>query len=321
MINHLIAFIAGFALDILCGDPWNGFHIVIGIGKLISALEKHLRRWFSKTERGEMIAGTVLVVLVCALSLSASSVVLMFAYGLHPVVGIIADTFLCWQCLAATSLKKESMNVYRCLEANDLPAARLAVGRIVGRDTCALDVSGIIRACVETVAENTCDGVIAPMFYLALGGAPLGVFYKAVNTMDSMLGYQNERYLFFGRAAAKTDDAVNFIPARVSGLLMVLAAALCRLDSSNAFRIFRRDRLKHASPNSGQTESACAGALHIQLGGNACFFGKAVEKPTIADADRPVQSEDIRRVNRLMLCSYVMFFLLCAAARGCLLLC
>jgi len=218
---------------------------------------------------------------------------------------------LCWQCLATRSLYTESMAVYHAAKRGDLTGARTAVGRIVGRDTDALDEAGVSRACVETIAENCSDGVIAPLLFLAIGGAPAGVLYKAINTMDSMLGYKNERYLWFGRTAAKLDDAANFLPARLAALAMIAAAFFIRQDASNAWRIFRRDRLNHTSPNSAQTEAVCAGALRIRLGGPSFYFGSVVSKPYIGDDDRPVEAEDIRRANHLMFaCSGLCFLLL-----------
>lgn len=191
------------------------------------------------------------------------------------------------------------MKVYRAIARDDLTEARKAVSMIVGRDTESLSREGVIRAVVETVAENTSDGVVAPMFYTAIGGSALGWMYKAANTLDSMIGYKNEKYLHFGRFAARLDDALNFIPARISAVLMIAAAFLLGMDSKNAWRIFRRDRLCHASPNSAQTESACAGALNIRLAGAAYYFGKSVHKPTIGDDTRAVCGEDILRANRL----------------------
>lgn len=192
------------------------------------------------------------------------------------------------------------MKVYRCLKYQTLEEARKAVSMIVGRDTQSLTETGVTKAAVETVAESTSDGIIAPMFYMAIGGVPLMFLYKAINTMDSMLGYKNEKYLYFGRCAAKLDDAANFIPARISGCLMVAAAFLCGLDGKNAWKMFRRDRRNHASPNSAHTESAMAGALNVQLAGDAWYFGKLYKKPFIGDDIRPIECEDICRADRLM---------------------
>ena len=208
--------------------------------------------------------------------------------------------FWCYQLLAAKSLKTESMKVYKKLQDSDLEGARKAVSMIVGRDTANLDCEGITKATVETIAENTSDGVIAPLFYMLIGGAPLGMLYKAINTMDSMLGYKDEKYLYIGRIAAKMDDVVNYIPARISAIMMVLAAFLCGLDWKNGWKIFLRDRYNHSSPNSAQTEAVCAGALDIQLAGDAWYFGKLYKKPYIGEPIRSIRIEDICQTNRLM---------------------
>lgn len=262
MDHHLTAFALGFAADLLLGDPLGGFHIVVAMGKLISALEKLLRGLFPKTKAGELLGGGVTVILVCLTSFLAAWGAVALGYRLHWLLGLGVESFLCWQCLAARGLYDAGMAVYRPLKAGDLPAARTAVGLVVGRDTERLDESGVSRACVETVAENCSDGVIAPMLYLALGGASLGVLYKAVNTMDSMLGYKNERFIYFGRFAAKLDDAANLLPARLAGLLMTAAAFLVGQDGPNAWRIFLRDRKNHTSPNSAHTEAALS-LIHI----------------------------------------------------------
>ena len=208
--------------------------------------------------------------------------------------------FWCGQALAAKGLVQESTIVYWELVKDDLPAARKAVSRIVGRDTEALTAEGVTKAAVETVAEYASDGVIAPLLYMLLGGAPLALTYKAINTMDSMLGYKNEKYLYFGRAAAKLDDVANYIPSRLAALLWIMAAAFTRNDAKGAWRIWRRDRRNHASPNSAQTESACAGALGVQLAGPAYYFGEYYPKPTIGDPLRPIEPEDILRADRMM---------------------
>ena len=226
--------------------------------------------------------------------------ILWLAGLVHPYLRFAVECFMCYQILAARSLKTESMRVYRKLQEGNLEESRKAVSWIVGRDTENLTMEGVSRAAVETVAENTSDGVIAPMLYLALGGPVLGFFYKAVNTMDSMIAYKNDRYLYFGRTAAHLDDVFNYIPARLSGLFMILASAILGFDGKNAWRIFKRDRYNHASPNSAQTEAVCAGALDVQLAGDAWYFGVLHKKKTIGDPIRPVEPEDIRRANRLM---------------------
>ena len=207
---------------------------------------------------------------------------------------------MCWQLLATKSLKTESMKVYKRLRKHDLPGSRKAVSMIVGRDTNVLDEAGVTKAAVETVAENTSDGVIAPMFYMAIGGAFLGWMYKSINTMDSMVAYKNDRYRYFGRIPAYLDDVANYIPARLAGLLMIVASFLIHLDGAHAWQIFQRDRYNHASPNSAQTEAVMAGALDVQLAGDAWYFGELHKKKTIGDDIRPIEPKDIVRANKLL---------------------
>ena len=310
MMWSLFALILGFFLDLLVGDPHGFPHPVVLIGKMISGGEKLVRKIFPKTVLGEQIAGGVLWVLVVGLSFAIPALLLSLAYGVNQWLGFALETLLCAQILATKSLKEESMKVYAALKTGDLAASRYAVSMIVGRDVSRLDEAGVTRAAVETVAENTSDGIVAPMLFLAIGGAPLGMFYKACNTMDSMVGYKNDRYLSFGWAAARWDDVLNFIPARLSGVLMCLAAWLCGLDGKEAWRIFRRDRKNHKSPNSAHTEAACAGALGVQLAGSNYYFGKLVEKPTIGDPGRPIEDADIRRSNHLMYATAVVSLIL-----------
>jgi adenosylcobinamide-phosphate synthase len=243
-----------------------------------------------------------LVVIVLLLTGMITALILVGAYALYPKIGMVVEAVMTYQILAARCLQVESGKVWKQLKAGNVEAAREAVSMIVGRDTQNLTKEGVAKAAIETVAENTSDGVIAPMLYTALGGPVLGFLYKAVNTMDSMVGYKNDRYLHFGRAAAKLDDVVNFLPARISALLMIGAAFLSgkSYNGRQAWRIWHRDSRKHASPNSAQTESVCAGALGIQLAGDASYFGKVVKKPYIGDPKRQVEYEDIRRANRLM---------------------
>lgn len=296
----LIIIIAGFFMDQLLGDPEFLYHPVRLIGKLIQFLEHLIRPAVGTSERGLIAGGALLAVLVCLCTGGAAWTLLFLARRLSPVCFYIVSVFTSYQLLAVKSLRTESMNVYRELKKGDLTGARKAVSRIVGRDTERLDMEGVTKAAVETVAENTSDGVIAPFFYLAIGGPILGWVYKAVNTMDSMIAYKNDRYLYFGRVAAKLDDIMNFIPARLSAVFMIAAAYLFGMDGKQAGRIFLRDRFNHASPNSAQTESVCAGALGVQLAGDAWYFGKRYEKKTIGDRNRAVEPEDIRRANRLL---------------------
>lgn len=294
------ALVLGFFLDLLIGDPHFLYHPIRLVGNLIAVTERGLRKVFPKTEKGELTAGVFLVLIVTGISTAVPSLLLYGAWRLNPWLYFAVQTVMCYQLLATKSLKDESMKVYDKLKAQDLPGARYAVSMIVGRDTQVLDETGVTKAAVETVAENTSDGIIAPMLFLAIGGAGLGYFYKSINTMDSMVGYKNEKYLYFGRAAAKLDDAVNFLPSRISALLMIAACTFTGLDRKNAFRIWKRDRFNHASPNSAQTEAVMAGALGVQLAGDAWYFGTLYKKKTMGDALRPVEYEDIRRANRLL---------------------
>lgn len=307
---HLSALLLGFIIDLIIGDPQSSFHPVRFIGRLIEASESRLRRAFPKNEKGELAAGIVLVIITVLIP-TVIVILLLRLFGLVSVyLRFALETVLCWQFLAVKSLRVESMKVYRALKSGSINEARKAVSMIVGRDTDSLDEEGIVRAAVETVAESASDGIIAPLIFMAIGGAPLGVLYKAVNTMDSMVGYKNERYLYFGRAAAIFDDILNFIPARIAGILMCLASGIVGMNMKNAFAVFIRDRKNHKSPNSAHTEAACAGALGIRLGGTNLYFGKPVEKPYIGDALRPAETEDIRRANRLMYLAAVLGLIL-----------
>lgn len=291
---------AAFLLDCLLGDPHYAWHPVVLIGKGISFLEKLLRKRFTGSPRAEVAGGVLLAAAVIVISFTVPALLLYGARQISPWLFYVLQIVFCYQLLAARSLRDESMKVCRALEQGDTEGARRAVSMIVGRDTRMLDEAGITRAAIETVAENTSDGVVAPLLFMAVGGAPLGFLYKAVNTMDSMVGYRNERYLYFGRAAARLDDLCNYLPSRLSGVLMVLVSRPLGFDAANAWRIFLRDRYKHASPNSAQTEAACAGALHIRLAGDAVYFGKVHHKPYIGEDDRPVKARDIAAACRLM---------------------
>ena len=310
------AVLGGFVLDTLFGDPPWLPHPVVLMGKAISALEKRLRARMPQTPQGELLGGAVVAFTLPVGTFLLTSLVCLGAAKLSPWLGLAVQMFWCGQALAAKGLAQESTNVYRALIKPDLPAARKAVSRIVGRDTQNLTLEGVTKAAVETVAENASDGVIAPLLYMLLGGAPLALTYKAINTMDSMLGYKNEKYLYFGRAAAKLDDAANYLPSRLAGLLWCAAAALTGNSPKGAWRIWRRDRHNHASPNSAQTESACAGALGVQLAGPAYYFGEYYAKPTIDDPLRPIEPEDIRRANRMMYAESVLALAVGLAVRA-----
>ena len=294
------AVLGGFVLDALFGDPAWLPHPVVYMGKAISKLEKFLRPRLPKTPQGELLGGAIVAFCLPVGTFLLTGLVCWGAARLHPLLGLAVQMFWCGQALAARGLVQESTNVYKELKKPDLPGARKAVSRIVGRDTAELTAEGVTKAAVETVAENASDGVIAPLLYMLIGGAPLALTYKAINTMDSMLGYKNEKYFYFGRVPAKLDDVANYLPSRLAALLWVAAAAFTHNDAKGAWKIWRRDRRNHASPNSAQTESACAGALGVQLAGPAYYFGQYYPKLTIGDALRPIEPEDILRANQMM---------------------
>ena len=304
------AVLGGFVLDALFGDPAWLPHPVVVMGRCIAALEKRLRAALPKTPRGELLGGGIVAAVLPLGTLLVTGAACWLAAKLHPALGLALQMFWCGQALAAKGLKQESMNVYKELQKGDLPAARKAVARIVGRDTQSLTAEGVTKAAVETVAENASDGVIAPLLYMLIGGAPLALTYKAINTMDSMLGYKNEKYINFGRVPAKLDDAANYIPSRIAALLWVLAAGFTGNSVKGAWKIWRRDRRNHASPNSAQTESACAGALGVQLAGPAYYFGEYYDKPTIGDPLRPVVPEDILKADRMMYAESILALVL-----------
>lgn len=344
---HMLAFVSGFFLDCLFGDPYWMPHPVRFMGNLISFLDKKLMGEKHQGEekkadakntidiqnttiiRNERKKGILLVICVLVTTALISGGIFFGAYAIHPMVGFVIEAIMTYQILAARCLQKESTKVYRALQEADLPKARYAVSMIVGRDTNVLDEAGVARAAVETVAESTSDGVIAPMLYTALGGPVLGMLYKAVNTMDSMVGYKSSRYLYFGRTAAKLDDVVNWIPARISALLLILGCACLKLfhfgketsiyDAKRAYRIWRRDAHKHASPNAGHTESACAGALGIRLAGDTVYGNKVIKKPYIGDDTRTVSPEDICRCNHLMYAAAILGEVICIALMALLL--
>ena len=316
LLFHSIAFAAGFFLDLIIGDPHWIYHPVRAMGFLISTLEKLFLKEKNRDNSKKQLAGgigTVLIVLLFTLTVSGA--ILFLSYRINKYFGLAVEAVMSYFIFAARSLGVESMKVYQTLEKSTLEDARKAVSMIVGRDTNCLDEEGVIRATVETVAENTSDGVVAPMIFTFLGGPVVGFVYKAVNTMDSMIGYKNGKYFYFGKAAAKLDDLVNFIPARISALLMITATLIAGKEYSfrNAVRIFKRDRYNHASPNSAQTESVCAGALQVRLAGDASYFGKIVHKPYIGDPVREIERKDIKRACRLMYISAFLCMIVCEA--------
>lgn len=319
MLDRIIVIVAAFLLDMICGDPHWLWHPVQGIGLIIKYVEAFLRRvfWINAEREADKIrkrvAGVIMVILVIAISLVPVCLILYLAGRINRYVRLGVEIIICYQMLAARSLCVESMKVYYALRDGTIEDARTAVSMIVGRDTASLNEEGVTKAAVETVAENTSDGVIAPLFYMALFGVYGAFVYKAINTMDSMTGYKNDHYIYFGTCAAKLDDIANFIPARLGALLMVAASYLTGLDGKGAWRIFKRDRYNHASPNSAQSEAVCAGALSVELAGDAYYFGKLYKKKTIGDHIRDICPEDIRRANKLMYVTSILMVILCIA--------
>lgn len=322
--ERMMILTAGLLLDALFGDPVWLYHPVRLIGKLITGLELLLCKLFhlagerEADRKKKLLAGALLVLGTVIFSVAVPAGILFLADHIHHGLYLLLSCFFCYQLLAMKSLKTESMKVYTALTQEGLAAGRKAVSMIVGRDTEALSEEGVVKAAVETIAENTSDGVIAPLLYMAVFGVSGGFFYKAVNTMDSMVGYKNDRYLYLGRAAARLDDLLNYIPSRLAALFMIAAAFFLRMDAKGAARIWKRDRRNHKSPNSAQTESVCAGALQVQLAGNAYYFGKLYEKPFIGDPIRKIELEDIRRAGKLLVMTTVLFYFCCMA---CLFLC
>lgn len=311
----LLAVLLGFLMDLALGDPRSIPHPVVLIGKSIALLETGLRRLFPKSPAGEKLAGLALWILIAGGVFGVSWGILWLCRRISPWLGFAVESVMCWQILAAKSLRTESMKVYGALKEGDLIGAREAVSWIVGRDTQRLNQAGVARAAVETVAENTSDGVVAPLLFLMIGGAPLGFFYKAVNTMDSMVGYIDPPYTHLGLAPARMDDVMNFLPARLSAILMLGAGMALGMDWENGWTVFQRDRKNHASPNSAQTEAACAGLLRIRLGGDAWYRDILHQKPAIGDPLREIEDQDIPRACRLMYGTALLALTVLAAAR------
>lgn len=308
----LLAALGGFFLDLLLGDPAWMPHPVVLMGRLITKMEDILRKRCANA----LLGGAILAFILPLGTLALSSLALWLCALVHPALRFALEMLWCWQCLAIKGLASEAKKVHRALTQGTLDEARHAVGRIVGRDTQCLSAEGVARAAVETVAENFSDGVTAPLLYMFLGGAPLALVYKAINTMDSMIGYKNDRYLYFGRAAARLDDFANYLPSRLSALALIAAASLTGHSAGNAWMIWRRDRRNHASPNSAQTEAAVAGALGVQLGGSAYYFGKLYDKPTIGDPLREIDPEDIFNAIRMLYAGSCLCLALFALIRG-----
>ena len=309
MPDHILALMIGFALDGLLGDPAWLYHPVCVIGKYISFMEKRLRARGGNLRRSALVLTASTVLLSMAVTAG-----ILFALGrLGRGYRLIGMALLDWMGIAVTCMAKEARGVERAL-AQGVAAGRTQVARIVGRDTQRLSEEEIIKATVETVAENTTDGVVSPLLYAALGGPVLLWGFKAANTLDSMVGYLDEKYRDIGWSSARLDDVLNFLPARITGVLMCAAAWLLGMDGKNAWRILLRDHANHKSPNCAWSEAAAAGALHIQLGGTHDYFGKPIEKPTIGDDDRPVERADIGRANRLLYVTSALMALALALA-------
>jgi adenosylcobinamide-phosphate synthase len=296
----LAAVLVGFVLDLIFGDPAWMPHPIRLIGLMIEKGEKFLRKFTGKNHKGQYVAGMILSIFIILFSFAFSWFLIFLAAKINWGLGVLVEAIMCYQIFAVKSLKVESMKVYKMLALKDIIGARRMLSYIVGRDTENLNEEQIVKATVETVAENTADGVIGPLFFMLIGGAPLGFLYKAINTLDSMIGYKNDKYLYFGKFAAKLDDLANLAPSRLAAYLMIIASSICKYDMKGAYKIYKRDKYNHSSPNSGHTEAVCAGALGIQLGGSNFYFGKIVEKKTIGDPTRMISSMDIINVNKLL---------------------
>ena len=305
-MSILLAVVIGCILDLILGDPQWLPHPIRLLGAFIGNGEKILRKLSRRNPKMEYWSGALLSVVVMATAFTLTLLLLIWLYKINLVLFIAVHALMCYQIMAIKSLKTESMQVYRALRQNDLPQARHKLSFIVSRDTALLDEKGVAKSVVETVSENTSDGVIAPLLFMLIGGAPLGFLYKSINTLDSMIGYKNEQYIRFGRFAAKLDDAANYLPARISAWMMILASWIGGYNWKKALQIYKRDRGNHPSPNSAQTEAVCAGALGIQIAGANYYFGQLVDKPTIGDDVRPVEANDIQRANKLMYTTFIL---------------
>ena len=296
--RHLAIITLGYLMDLLVGDPYWFPHPVRLMGWYINQAQKWIRRAFP-TDRGLKFGGVLLLLSTVLLTLAITIGIVLGLKAISPIAAFIGQVLLCWMILSTKGLAYEANMVKKALEIG-LEEGRNRVGYIVGRDTAELSEQEVIKATIETVAENTTDGIVSPLLYLCLGGVYAGMVFKAVSTLDSMVGYMNKKYQHIGWASAKTDDVLNYIPARITGYLMVLSAWLLHLDFRGSFRIMKRDHANHKSPNCAWSESAVAGALGIQLGGTHLYFGEEVYKPTIGDDERPATPEDIQTTNAIM---------------------
>lgn len=307
----LISIVIGFFLDLVIGDPKWIYHPIRIIGNGISVGEKIIRKVIKKNE---ILGGILLSFIIIILSTGIPYVILYILGGYKMYLKVIVEAIFIYQIMATKSLKTESMKVYKYLKTNDILSSRKYLSYIVGRDTEGLNKEEIVKATIETIAENTSDGVVAPLFYIFIGGAPLGFLYKAINTLDSMIGYKNEKYFYFGKFAARLDDVVNFIPAIISSYIMIFASFILKFDCKNAFKIYKRDKYNSSSPNSAKTEAVAAGALNIQILGDAYYLGKLIKKKTIGDKNKNVNIEDIILMNKLMygtgISAFTIFFII-----------
>ncbi len=308
---NLLSIYTGYALDLIIGDPYSFPHPVRFIGKLISFVEKQIRK-ITSSDRGLKIAGFFLWFVVVGITLGSTSIVLRL-FEFNKIVYFAVNSILIYTTLATKCLKDESIKIYKVLKTGDLEKSRIQLSYIVGRDTTNLSEKEIVRATVETVAENTVDGIIAPLFYGFIGGAPLAMAYKAINTLDSTVGYKNDKYYYLGYASAKIDDIANYIPARLGVILLSFGSLFVGFNFKNALKIGIRDRKNHKSPNCAFSEGAVAGALGIQLGGTNVYFGKEVYKPTIGDKNREIEIEDIVRTNKIMYSSSIISIIIFTA--------
>lgn len=295
---NILIMILGYIMDLVFGDPYWFPHPVRFIGKLISKTEKFIRK-HAKSEKSLKYWG-ILMWLVPVVTTAIVTVLIVKIANFNKYVEIFVSAFIIYTTLSTKCLKDEATKIYNVLETGDIKKSREQLSYIVGRDTTNLSQSEIIRATVETVAENTVDGTISPMFYGFLFGPVGAMTYKAINTLDSMVGYKNDKYLNLGCVSAKLDDVANFIPARLTAIFMPLGAFLCGMNGANSFKIAIRDRKNHKSPNCAFAEGAAAGAIGVQLGGTNIYFGKEVYKPTIGDKKRELENYDIVRMNKLM---------------------
>lgn len=304
LVCHIIGLIVGYVLDLIIGDPHEMPHLIRLIGNFIAFIE-------NKIYKNKKSNGLYLVLIVISSVIAVTSIITVICLKLSFVIYIIFDALITFYCLATKSLVNESKKVAQDLADTGINKARKSLSMIVGRDTESLDEKAVLKATVETIAENSSDGVIAPMLYLCIGGPVIATVYKAVNTMDSMVGYKNERYSNFGFFAAKLDDIMNFIPSRIAAVISILASLLCGFDALSAFKIWRRDRLNHKSPNSAQTEAVYAGALKLKLAGGAYYFGKWVEKPFIGDEIRQIEIADVYRAHKILYVSSIISLFMC----------